>query len=183
MTGSRSATSPRPRRSASGPASRAGGGRRAGRSLRLPAPTQTAFTRASNAGMGSPMARKTKNRRGSEEAVAKRRAARALNKLFEDLTRRRLDGRTEKRRRRLLAELKSGRRGRALKPSDFVAHVSELLALGESIRSLRKNGLMVPPFRATPEALEVAREVQELCGYDPRAWKLLGVDLEGADRA
>lgn len=127
--------------------------------------------------MASPRKKKPENRRGSREAVAKRRVARALNQLFERKANGVRDGRTEKRRRRLLKELKQGRRGQPLQPSDVVSHASELLALGETLGSIRKNGVLQPGFSPTPDAVQIAREVQALNGYDPRAWKLLGIDL------
>ncbi|GAB5544463.1 MAG: hypothetical protein RLO52_18850 [Sandaracinaceae bacterium] len=130
--------------------------------------------------MASPRKKKTENRRGSREAVAKRRVARALNQLFERKAHGVRDGRTEKRRRRLLKELKQGRSGQPLQPSDVVSHASELLALGETLGSIRKNGVLQSGFSATPETVRVAREVQTLNGYDPRAWKLLGIDLSKA---
>ena len=127
--------------------------------------------------MASPRKKKAENRRGSKEAVAKRRGARALNQLFERKAHGVTDGRTEKRRRRLLKELEQGKRGQPLQPSDIVSHGSELLALGETLTSIRKNGVLAPPVSKTPDAIEAAREVQSLNGYDPRAWKLLGIDL------
>lgn len=128
-------------------------------------------------------AKKTDNRRGSPEAVAKRRAARALNQLFDGLRVGRLDGRTEKRRLRLLKELKTGRRGSPLAPTEIVSHASELLRLGETLSTIRKNGVLKPSFEPTPAAIAVAREVQQLNAYEPKAWKLLGIDLEpGAEK-
>lgn len=123
-------------------------------------------------------AKKSDNRRGSPEAVAKRRAARALNQLFDGLRAGRLDGRTEKRRLRLLKELKSGRRGSALAPTEIVSHATELLRLGETLSAIRKSGVLKPSFEPTPAAIAVAREVQQLNGYEPKAWKLLGIDLD-----
>jgi hypothetical protein len=127
-------------------------------------------------------AKKSDNRRGSPEAVAKRRAARALNQLFDGLRAGRLDGRTEKRRQRLMKELKTGRRGTPLAPTEIVSHASELLRLGETLSTIRKNGVLKPSFEPTPGAIAVAREVQKLNGYEPKAWKLLGVDLDDAEK-
>ena len=67
------------------------------------------------------------NRRGSPEAIAKRRAGRAFNvALGAGGDRRRLDGRSQKRRQRLLSELSTGRaRGsrKPLKPLDVLSRI------------------------------------------------------------
>ncbi|HEY8429496.1 MAG TPA: hypothetical protein VIL20_14020, partial [Sandaracinaceae bacterium] len=71
---------------------------------------------------------KKETRRGSPEAIAKRRAARALNTLFEKgRTETAMDGRTLKRKRRLMQELKEGKRGETLKAHEVLGHVTELL--------------------------------------------------------
>lgn len=127
--------------------------------------------------------------RGSPEAVEKRRAARALNTIFasEQGAARGLDGRTEKRRRRLIAELKDGRRGRPLKPIDVLTHAHELFALGETLSSLKKQG--VRPIQApdTPAMREAARRVQAAYDLHPDAFALIGLSLasepHGAARA
>jgi hypothetical protein len=126
------------------------------------------------------MARPRATGRGSPEAVEKRRAARALNTIVARTAgaARVLDGRTEERRRRLLAELKEGRRGTPLKPIDVVTHASELFDLGESLASLRRQGvkpLAVPP---TPEIVEAAKRVQSAYGLHRDAFKLIGVDID-----
>ena len=126
------------------------------------------------------MARAKKaTKRGSPEAIAKRRAARALNKLFDEGGRGGvMDGRTLKRKKRLMDELKKGRRGRPLKAHEVLSHATELMTLGETLTSLRKLKPMLP---ATPpldeETIEVVRATQESYGFDPRAWKLLGIDI------
>lgn len=83
------------------------------------------------------------------------------------------------RRHRLVRELLEGRRGRRLRAVDVLGHVSELLALGESVSSLRKLGPRLPPKPPTldEEAARVICEAQSLFEFDPRAWQLLGVDL------
>jgi hypothetical protein len=118
--------------------------------------------------------------RGSKEAIEKRRAARQLNALLTSggPPGSKLDGRTEKRRKRLIAELKQGRRGAPLKPIDFLTHVNELLSIGETSSSLKKAG--VKPRRADEsEAIaEAAHQVQSAYNFKPDAWKFLGVNIE-----
>src|SRR5262245_49660685 len=86
---------------------------------------------------GTAKAGKAKNRRGSAEAIEKRRVARRFNDLLGGrLTNAsKLDGRTQKRRLRLLKELEDGktRSGRLLQPLDVLSHVEELLDIGEPV--------------------------------------------------
>ena len=97
--------------------------------------------------------KKTSGGRGSKEAVQKRRAARNLNTLLTGGSKvsNKLDGRTEKRRQRLVGELKNGRAGKALKPIDFAQHVHELLEMGETISSLKKQGVKQRKVELTPD--------------------------------
>src|SRR5271163_2347216 len=85
---------------------------------------------------------KPQNRRGSPEAIEKRRAARQFNDVLggRGASAQKLDGRTEKRRQRLLKELADGmaRGRRDLKPLDVLQRVQELMDLGETIGSIRK---------------------------------------------
>lgn len=130
------------------------------------------------------MGRAKKSGRGSPEAVAKRRVARALNQLFERGTEAAMDGRTLKRKRRLMKELKEGRRGMSLKAIEALQRVDELLKLGETLSSIRRLKPKVPP--APPLTVETAAAVaqtQEQYGFDPRAWKVLGVDIDVASGA
>jgi hypothetical protein len=130
------------------------------------------------------MGRAKKSGRGSPEAVAKRRVARALNQLFERGTEAAMDGRTLKRKKRLMKELKEGRRGAPLKAVEALQCVDELLKLGETLTSIRRLKPKVPP--APPPSEETAAsiaQVQEQYGFDPRAWKVLGVDIEGGSQA
>lgn len=127
------------------------------------------------------MARAKKTtRRGSPEAIAKRRAARSLNRIFDrGAAASALDGRTLKRKRRLLKELQEGKGGEPLKAHEVLSHVTELLALGENMTSIRQLKPQLPP---TPpldeETIEVIRETQASYGFDPRAWKLMGIDID-----
>ena len=64
---------------------------------------------------------KPANKRGSPEAVEKRRVARMFNDLLGDKSaRNKLDGRTEKRRKRLLRELASGKARGAWHSADAI---------------------------------------------------------------
>lgn len=122
------------------------------------------------------------NRRGAPEAIAKRRAGRAFNDLFETSSTSRLDGRTEKRRQRLLEELEQGRhRGskRELKPLDILAHVDELLGLGESVATIKK---VCKPHAAPPtdenELVETLRRLHAAYAFRPEAYRFVGVSDE-----
>lgn len=118
--------------------------------------------------------------RGSKQAVEKRRAARALNAVVDSLGGGvELDGRTERRKRRLVKELVSGRRGAPLKAIDFVAHVSELMALGESPASLRRMGVKARKVPLDPALLTAVERTQAAYGFDLRAWKMLGIKAPG----
>lgn len=90
-----------------------------------------------------------------------------------------LDGRTEKRRRRLLQELKEGKGGHALKPIEIVTHANELLEMGETLSTIRKNGVRTPKLDLddTPDKAETVLRAQEAYGFRPEVWKLLGLDL------
>ena len=90
----------------------------------------------------------------------------------------RLDGRTEKKRRRLITELIDGRGGSPLKPIDAVCHTHDLLELGETLASLRRQGVKM---RKTPLSAEVRgaiREAQGAYGFRTEAWLILGIRLE-----
>jgi hypothetical protein len=118
--------------------------------------------------------------RGSAEAIEKRRVARQLNTLFSGQGKRGggLDGRTEKRRQRLLKELRDGRNGKPLKAIEIVSRADELMALGETVSSIRKNGVKLPKVDLPQDAPDVVRRAQEAYSFNPDAWKLLGIQVE-----
>ena len=123
----------------------------------------------------------TPTRRGHPEAIAKRRAARALNRLFSEASAgpEQLDGRTLKRKRRLLKDLTEGRNGQPLKALEVLTHAQELLSLGETLVSLRKLKPKLPPMPPLDETTAaVILDTQANYGFDPKAWKLLGVNLD-----
>lgn len=124
--------------------------------------------------------RKAASGRGSPEAVEKRRAARQLNSLLLGTAKSvvELDGRTAKRRERLIQELKEGRGGEPLKPIDRLSHVNELLGIGETFASLRKLGIKPSKATLTPEVVETAERVQAANPeIRPAAWKILGIEM------
>jgi hypothetical protein len=118
--------------------------------------------------------------RGSPEAIAKRRTARQLNALLEGGTKDgpKLDGRTEKRRKRLIQELIDGKRGEGLKPVEAVSHTNELLTLGETLASLKRQGVKPRKFETSVEIMAVARATQAAYGYSEDAWKIIGITFE-----
>jgi hypothetical protein len=128
------------------------------------------------------MAKKAQNRRGSPEAIEKRRAARLFNDVLggRGSATQKLDGRTEKRRQRLLKELEDGkaRGARELKPLDVLQRVQELMDLGEPLSSIRK----VAKVRKTtiPEAtiVEVVQRLHEAYGFRPEAYRFVGIGDE-----
>lgn len=118
-------------------------------------------------------------RRGSPDVIEKRRAARFFNDALLGGGRTPLDGRTEKRRLRLLQELTKGTaRGgkRELKPIDVLTHVRDLLELGEPLASIRK---ACPPRRvapATPAIVEGVRRLHKAYRFPFEAYRFVGID-------
>lgn len=126
------------------------------------------------------------NRRGSPEAIAKRRAARAFNDLLDPTGPSRLDGRTEKRRRRLLSELESGKArgsGKPLKPVDVLTHASELLGLGETVAGIRKVCRPRAALPADARLLDALGRLHRAYGFPREAYQVLGVSDDALRRA
>jgi hypothetical protein len=122
---------------------------------------------------------KPQNRRGSPEAIEKRRAARMFNDVLggRGLGAQKLDGRTEKRRQRLLRELEAGtaRGARELKPLDILHHVQELMDLGEPLSSIRKVA-KVRKSTVPPESMvEVVGRLHKAYNFPPEAYRFVGV--------
>lgn len=126
--------------------------------------------------------RKAASGRGSAEAIEKRRVARQLNTIFSGRGKRgaKLDGRTEKRRQRLLKELRQGKNGEPLKAIEIITRADELLRLGETVSSIRKSGVKLPKTELPPDAREVIERAQKAYGFHPDSWKVLGVTPPGA---
>jgi hypothetical protein len=122
---------------------------------------------------------KPPNRRGSPEAIEKRRAARLFNDVLggRGLGGPKLDGRTEKRRQRLLRELEAGttRGARELKPLDVLQHVHELMELGEPLSSIRKVA-KVRKSAVPPESMvDIVSRLHKAYNFRPEAYRFVGV--------
>ncbi len=125
---------------------------------------------------------KAPNRRGSPEAIEKRRAARMFNDVLggRGAGSGKLDGRTEKRRQRLMKELEAGtaRGSRELKPLDILQRVQELMDLGEPVSSIRK----VAKARKTvlpPESMvEVVGRLHKAYAFRPEVYRFVGIGEE-----
>ncbi len=108
--------------------------------------------------------------------MEKRRAARAFNDALTD--RSGLDGRTEKRRQRLLDELRQGKRrstGHELKPVEVLLHVQELLSLDEPLQSLKKACPPPKPAPETPQLVELVRRLHRAYEFRPETYRFVGV--------
>jgi hypothetical protein len=119
------------------------------------------------------------NRRGSPEAIEKRRAARQFNDVLggRGASSHKLDGRTEKRRQRLLKELEAGKaRGqRDLKPLDVLQRVQELMDLGEPLSSIRKVAKVRKTNFAPGAVLTVVQRLHEAYGFRPETYRFVGI--------
>ena len=125
------------------------------------------------------IAPKALNRRGSPEAIEKRRVARLFNDILggRGNGNHRRDGRTEKRRQRLMRELESGkvRGAHELKPLDVLQRVNELLSLGEPISAIRKIA-KVRKATVPPESMvEVVSRLHKAYGFRPECYRFVGV--------
>ncbi len=124
---------------------------------------------------------KKETRRASPEAVEKRRAARLFNQALLGDTRSPHDGRTERRRKRILKELAEGMaRGgkRELKPIDVLSRVQELIALGEPLASIRKACPRPRPIEVTDEIVEGIRRIHRAYTFPPEAYAFVGLAEE-----
>lgn len=122
------------------------------------------------------------NRRGSPEAIEKRRVARVFNDILggRGASVHKLDGRTEKRRQRLLKELEAGkaRGSRELKPLDVLQRVQELMDLGEPLSSIRKV-TKVRKSAVPPEAIvDVVERLHRAYSFRPEVYRFVGIGEE-----
>jgi hypothetical protein len=88
-----------------------------------------------------------------------------------------LDGRTEKRRQRLLRELEAGkaRGSRELKPLDILQRVQELMDLGEPLASIRKV-TKVKKSAVSPEAIVgVVERLHRAYSFRPEVYRFVGI--------
>jgi hypothetical protein len=127
-------------------------------------------------------ATKPPNRRGSPEAIEKRRVARLFNDI---LGGRRAgvnlhDGRTEKRRQRLMRELEAGkiRGSREMKPLDVLVRVHELLELGEPLSAIRKIAKVRKNAVPAEGIVEVVTRLHKAYGFRPECYRFVGVGEE-----
>jgi hypothetical protein len=122
------------------------------------------------------------NRRGSPEAIEKRRAGRFFNDVLGG--RRagvsKLDGRTEKRRQRLLRELEKGtaRGARELKPLEVLKRVQELMELGEPLRSIRKVAKVKKTAVPPESVVEVVERLHKAYRFRPETYWFVGIGEE-----
>ncbi len=115
------------------------------------------------------------NRRGSPEAIEKRRVARAFNDLLGGkASSTKVDGRTEKRRARLLKDLSSESK-KELKPIDILAHVKELIELGETLSSIRKVRTVPRPRPATEDGIELVTRLHAAYAFPLVAYRFVGI--------
>ena len=120
---------------------------------------------------------KVPNRRGSPEPIEKRRAARFFNDVLGGrASSQRLDGRTQKRRQRLLKELETGKaRGtRDLKPLDVLLRVQELLDLGEGVSALRKVVKVKKVGLGDDVPLAISR-LHKAYNFRPEVYRFVGI--------
>ena len=125
---------------------------------------------------------KPQNRRGSPEAIEKRRVARLFNDILggRGAGPHKRDGRTEKRRQRLMRELEAGkaRGARELKPLDVLQRVNELLDLGEPLSSIRKIAKVRKGAVPAEEMVDVVGRLHKAYGFRPECYRFVGVDDE-----
>src|SRR5580704_7546210 len=125
---------------------------------------------------------KPTNRRGSPEAIEKRRVARLFNDILggRGSGGGRRDGRTEKRRQRLLRELESGkvRGSREMKPLDVLQRVHELMELGEPLSSIRKVAKVRRTTVPADSMVEVVTRLHKAYGFRPECYRFVGVGDE-----
>jgi hypothetical protein len=124
---------------------------------------------------------KAPNRRGSPEAIEKRRAARIFNDVLGGhAVAGKLDGRTEKRRQRLMKELEAGmaRGARELKPLDILQRVQELMDLGEPLSSIRKVAKVRKSGVAPENMVEVVGRLQKAYAFRPEVYRFVGIGEE-----
>ena len=128
---------------------------------------------------GAGKAARPVNRRGSPEAIEKRKAARIFNDVLggRGLAANKLDGRTEKRRQRLLRELENGagRGARELKPLDILQRVQELLELGEPLASIRKVSKIRKSALPADSVVDVVERLHKAYGFRPETYRFVGI--------
>jgi hypothetical protein len=119
------------------------------------------------------------NRRGSPEAIEKRRVARMFNDVLggNGPASGKLDGRTEKRRQRLLRELGENKAHgeKELKPLDVLTRVQELLELGEPLASIKKARKIPKPSATNASTVELIQRLHKAYGFKPECYRFVGI--------
>lgn len=118
------------------------------------------------------------NRRGSPEAIEKRKVARIFNDfLGRGAAAHKLDGRTEKRRQRLLRELGAGQAhgARDLKPLDVLQRVQELLDLGEPVSTIKKVRKLPKPIPVAKETVQLVERLHKAYAFHQEAYRFVGI--------
>ena len=120
------------------------------------------------------------NLRGSPEAVEKRRLARKLNRLLTEGSDATAlgDGRTERRKQRLLKELEEGTRAEppTLKPIEVLQHAHDLLTLNVPLAAIRKVVRLVARPAVDPdEARALLAKLQTAYDFRPEVYEFLGL--------
>ena len=122
---------------------------------------------------------KPQNRRGSPEAIEKRRVARLFNDILgaRGAGAHKQDGRTEKRRQRLMRELESGkvRGAHELKPLDVLQRVNELMSLGEPLSAIRKIAKVRKSAVSEDSVVELVSRLHKAYGFRPECYRFVGV--------
>jgi hypothetical protein len=125
---------------------------------------------------------KPPNRRGSPEAIEKRRVARLFNDILGGRGKgaHKHDGRTEKRRQRLMRELEAGkvRGSREMKPLDVLVRVHELMELDEPLSSIRKVTKVRRTTVPAESMVEVVGRLHKAYGFRPECYRFVGVGDE-----
>src|SRR5580692_1265921 len=126
------------------------------------------------------LAVKRANRRGSPEAIEKRKAARFFNDVLGGRSDAKRDGRTEKRRQRLLRELEDGvaRGSRQLKPLDVLQRVQELMDLGEPIGAIRKIAKIRKTTVPPDSIVDVVGRLHNAYHFRPETYRFVGIGEE-----
>ena len=142
-------------------------------------PAKAARSTTPSSGAGSDGA---PNRRGSPEAIEKRRVARVFNDILggRGAAAHKLDGRTEKRRQRLLKELEAGkaRGSRELKPLDVLQRVQELMDLGEPLSSIRKVTKVRKNALPAEAIVDVVERLHRAYSFRPEVYRFVGIGDE-----
>jgi hypothetical protein len=118
------------------------------------------------------------NRRGSPEAIEKRRVARMFNDVLSGGgVATKLDGRTAKRRQRLMRELEENKAHgtRELKPLDILQRVQELLELGEPLANIKKVRKVPRAMSANASTVELIQRLHHAYKFRRETYRFVGI--------